>query len=110
MTQPVYDPRLLREFLERLGPSDVPVLVGIMPLQSHRHAEFIHNELAGVSVPEDVRERMRLAGEHGIREGLAAAQDFLQEVHSWVQGTYLMPSFGRYEVVGELVRAALALR
>jgi homocysteine S-methyltransferase len=109
MTQPVYDARLLREFLERLGPIDIPVLVGIMPLQSHRHAEFIHNELAGVSVPEEVRERMRLAGENGIAEGLAASQDFLQEVHGWVQGTYLMPSFGRYEVVGELVRSARAL-
>ncbi len=77
-----------------------------MPLQSYRHAEFIHNELAGVVVPEAVRERMRLAGERGIEEGLALSRDLLEQTRSMVNGVYLMPSFGRYEVVAELVVAA----
>jgi len=109
MTQQVYSAEILRGFLDRLGPLDVPVIVGIMPLQSHRHAEFIHNELAGVFVPEDVRERMRKAGENGIAEGLAHARELLEECRPFVNGTYLVPSFGRYEVVGELVTLARRL-
>jgi len=106
MTQQIYSASLLESFLERLGPIDVPVLVGIMPLQSYRHAEFIHNELAGVFVPDDVRERMRLAGENGIAEGIAQARELLEACRPMVQGTYLVPSFGRVEVVGELVTLA----
>jgi len=106
MTQQVYSAEILRSFLDRLGPLDIPVIVGIMPLQSYRHAEFIHNELAGVFVPEDVRERMRLAGDNGIAEGIAQARELLEECRSFVNGVYLVPSFGRVEVVGELVTLA----
>lgn len=109
MTQQLYSAELLRTFLEKLGPIEIPVLVGIMPLQSHRHAEFIHNELAGVFVPEDVRERMRAAGENGAAEGIAQARELLEACRPLVQGTYLVPSFGRYEVVGELVTLAKQL-
>jgi len=109
MTQQIYSAEILASFLDRLGPISVPVLVGIMPLQSHRHTEFIHNELPGVFVPEAVRERMRLAGENGIAEGIAHARELLEECRPYVQGTYLIPSFGRYEVVGELVTLAKQL-
>jgi homocysteine S-methyltransferase len=106
MTQQIYSAQILESFLQRLGPIDVPLLVGIMPLQSSRHAEFIHNELAGVFVPEDVRERMRAAGENGIAEGIAQARELLEECRPMVSGVYLVPSFGRVEVVGELVTLA----
>jgi len=109
MTQQIYSAEILRSFLERLGPIDIPLLIGIMPLQSHRHTEFIHNELAGVFVPEPVRERMRLAGENGVAEGVAQAGELLEACRPMVQGTYLVPSFGRYEVVGELVTLAKGL-
>lgn len=110
MTQPLYSADILERFLERLGPVRTPILLGIMPLQSYRHAEFIHNELAGVVVPDEVRERMRLAGERGIEEGLALSRDLLEQTRSMVNGVYLMPSFGRYEVVAELVVAAKRAR
>ena len=106
MTQQIYSCDILRSFLDRLGPIDVPVIVGIMPLQSYRHAEFIHNELAGVFVPDDVRERMRRAGENGKEEGIAQAAELLDECRPYVQGAYLVPSFGRYEIVGELITQA----
>jgi len=106
MTQQIYSADLLESFLERLGPISVPVLVGIMPLQSHRHTEFIHNELPGVFVPEDVRVRMRDAGENGVAEGITQARELLEACRPFVAGTYLVPSFGRYEVVGELVTLA----
>ncbi len=106
MTQPVWDPALVRSFFARLGPTDVPVLLGVLPLQNHRHAEFLHNELAGVSIPLEFRERMRRAGEAGIPEGLAIAREFLDDMRGECAGIYIMPSFGRYEVAAELVVAA----
>ncbi len=109
MTQQLYSAEMLKSFLERLGPIDVPVLVGIMPLQSSRNAEFVHNEVPGVFVPEDVRERMRKAGENGVAEGIAQSRELLEECRPYVAGTYLIPAFGRYEVVGELVTLAKRL-
>ena len=104
MTQPIYDVNQLVNFLDRVGPIPIPLILGVMPLQSHKHAEFLHNELPGVTIPGAVRERMRRAGEHGIAEGILQAQEFLSEAQRYVQGIYLMPSFGRYEMVGELVK------
>src|SRR5205823_3123330 len=104
MTQPVYDVSQLLSFLDRVGPIPIPLILGVMPLQSHKHAEFLHNELPGVTIPDAVRERMREAGEHGIAEGILQAQEFLAEAQRHVRGIYLMPSFGRYEMVAELVK------
>jgi homocysteine S-methyltransferase len=109
MTQQIYSAEILERFLDKLGAISVPVLVGIMPLQSSKHAEFIHNELAGVFVPDDVRERMRDAGENGKAEGIAQARELLEACRPMVNGTYLVPSFGRVEVVGELVTLAKGL-
>ena len=110
MTQPVYDLATLTEFFERLGPVDVPVLLGILPLMSSRHTEFIHNELAGVVVPDDVRERMREAGDAGAAAGLEIAYEQIEETRDfeWVSGVYIMPSFGRYEVAAELIERVRA--
>lgn len=112
MTQPVYDRRTVEEFFERLGPIDVPVLLGVLPLMSSRHAEFIHNELAGVEVPQATRDRMRAAGEAGASAGLEIAMEHVQETADleFVSGIYIMPSFGRYEVAAEMVRQVRALR
>lgn len=108
MSQPIYDVAVLRRFLERYhehyGALGRPLLLGVMPLQSSRHTEFLHNEVPGIAIPDAVRERMRKAGEHGLQEGLAMAQDLLAAAQEHVQGAYLMPSFGRYEMVGELVK------
>jgi homocysteine S-methyltransferase len=106
MTQPAYDFDVVRTFFERLGPIEVPVLLGVLPLMSSRHTEFIHNELAGVTVPDAVRERMRLAGEAGAAAGLEIALEHVQATRAlpFVSGIYVMPSFGRYEVAAELVR------
>jgi homocysteine S-methyltransferase len=104
MMQPLYDLEQLQSFLQRVGPVPIPLILGVMPLQSHKHAEFLHNELPGVTIPDAVRERMRQAGERGMAEGVLQAQEFLADAQHYVQGVYFMPSFGRYEMVGELVR------
>jgi len=64
----------------------------------------MHNEVPGIIVPQALRNRMRRAGENGIAEGLAQSRELLDATRDLVQGVYLMPSFGRYEVVAELVR------
>ncbi|MBV8717290.1 MAG: hypothetical protein JOZ65_19690 [Chloroflexi bacterium] len=81
-----------------------------MPLQSYRHAEFCHNELAGVVIPADVLEQMREAGDQGMQVGFEQARAFLNEMYDRVQGALFVPSFHRYEMVAELVRDAVSLR
>ena len=104
MSQPLYDRQTLERFLERTGPLPIPFLLGVLPLQSSRHAEFMHNEVPGIVIPETLRARMRAAGENSIAEGLDQARTLIRNTNDLVQGVYLMPSFGRYEVVAELVR------
>lgn len=105
MTQPVFAFQTWIDFLEiyrrRYGPIPVPVLLGVLPLQSTRHAEFLHNEVPGIRLTDDARERMRLAGNQGRREGIRLAQELILEARDQVQGIYIMPSFGRYEVAAE---------
>jgi homocysteine S-methyltransferase len=102
LTQPVYDVEQLGRFLERVRPVTVPVLVGILPLVSFRNAEFLHNEVPGMQVPEEIRERMRKASDESKEvaqsEGLAIAREALAASRSFVeiQGCYIMPPFGRY--------------
>jgi homocysteine S-methyltransferase len=98
MTQPVYELASWERFLDRLGGlSRVPILIGILPLQSFRHAEFLHNEVPGIHVPEEVREAMRAAGNEGQRVGVQLARELLSKCRSLANGVYLMPSFGRFE-------------
>jgi homocysteine S-methyltransferase len=103
MTQPVFEPETLDHYLRRVGRPPRPLLVGVLPLQSSRHAEFLHHEVPGIHIPEWVRRRMAEAGNRGREEGLRLAAELLDAIADRVHGVYLMPSFGRYEVVAELV-------
>ncbi|HET9582063.1 MAG TPA: bifunctional homocysteine S-methyltransferase/methylenetetrahydrofolate reductase [Gemmatimonadota bacterium] len=107
MSQPVFDAGELARFLADLGAPSVPVLAGILPLHSYRNAEFLHNEVPGMRIPEEIRERMRrvpgrrAAAAEGVRiarEALAAVLE-VEGVH----GAYLMPPFGRYEMALEVL-------
>jgi 5,10-methylenetetrahydrofolate reductase len=104
MTQPIYEPETLDAFERRVGRLPVPVLVGVLPLQSFRHAEFLHNEVPGITIPDWIRDRMRVAGSAGRDEGFGLARQLLDGLVDRIDGAYLMPSFGRYEVCAALVR------
>jgi methionine synthase / methylenetetrahydrofolate reductase(NADPH) len=109
MTQPIYELAAWERFLDRLGDRpDVPILVGILPLQSFRHAEFLHNEVPGIQVPDWVRDRMRDAGNAGQHVGVELARELLDRCRSSAAGVYLMPSFGRYENCLEVLGAGPA--
>jgi homocysteine S-methyltransferase len=104
-TQPVYDLDTLDRFLARAGGSPVPVLVGLLPLHSFRHAEFLHNEVPGITIPDDVRAGLKAAGEGALRAGVEMAQRLARDIRARYAGAYLMPSFGRFEVVAEVLDA-----
>ncbi len=110
MTQPLYGlgqvEAMFREARRRFGEGGVPVplLLGILPLQSARHAEFLHNEVPGITIPDEARAAMHAAGERGAEVGLEQSLAILEQVADAVAGTYIMPSFGRYEQCAELVR------
>ncbi len=105
MTQPVYDPRVLERLLDDVAALGLPVLVGILPLASYRNAEFLHNEVPGMTIPDEIRERMRVAGggAAGRKEGVAIAREMLSAVKDRVAGAYIMPPFGRYELAVEVI-------
>jgi methionine synthase I (cobalamin-dependent)/5,10-methylenetetrahydrofolate reductase len=102
MTQPIYELAPLERFLDLVGTPPIPLLLGCIPLHSSRHAEYLHNEVPGITIPDPVRQRMKEAGEQGREEGLRLAQELLHETRHLVQGVYLMPSYGRYDIVGRL--------
>ncbi len=104
MTQPIYELMPLLRFLDRVGQPAIPLILGCIPLHSSRHAEYLHNEVPGITIPDVVRQRMRAAGEKGHEEGLKLSQELLNSARSMVQGVYLMPSYGRYDVVSALAK------
>ena len=112
MTQPIYDIEPLERFRATFGPVNVPMLLGMIPLHSSKHAEYLHNEVPGISVPEAVRERMREAGERGREVGIELARDVIVQARErgLIQGCYLAPSYGRFDLVGDLARELLRVK
>jgi homocysteine S-methyltransferase len=109
LTQTIFDPAKVEQFLKRYeqlhGPLSLPVLVGVLPLYGARHAAFLHNEVPGIDIPTSIRERINAAGDTAPHVGIAIAQELLHDLRGMVQGTYLMPPFGKYEMAAEIVEA-----
>lgn len=112
LSMPTFSADTLRTFRkayeERHGTLSLPILVGVLPIATARHAEFLHNELPGVSIPDDVRARIAAAGGKKKREeaeGLGIAVDLVRELRSDAAGIYLMPPFGRYDIASEIVES-----
>lgn len=102
ITQPVFDPDQLEVFLRSVEDVRIPVIAGIWPLVSARNAEFLANEVPGVTVPDDVLQRMRKASdkskEHALAEGISIAREMLERVRGSVQGVQVSAPFGRVEL------------
>jgi methionine synthase I (cobalamin-dependent)/5,10-methylenetetrahydrofolate reductase len=109
LTQPVFDPELARTFLNhfqaRFGELQLPILVGVLPLYSARHAAFLHNEVPGIQIPESIQTRIQKAGDHAPRIGVQVAIELLESLSEMVQGAYLMPPFSRYDMAAEIIEA-----
>lgn len=110
MTQPVFDPDVLQRFLDATAHLDLRVLIGILPLASTKNAEFLHHNVPGMRIPDDVRARMQNATasrEAQQAEGVAIAAEALAKLKDRVQGVYLMPPFGRVEMAKEIIQRVL---
>jgi methionine synthase / methylenetetrahydrofolate reductase(NADPH) len=105
MTQPVYDPKQVESFLKMIAHLRTPVLIGILPLYSHKNAEFLHNEVPGMRIPDDIRERMHRAGsgDQAQAEGVAIAQEALLAAKDLAQGAYIMPPFNKVELAVRVI-------
>jgi methionine synthase / methylenetetrahydrofolate reductase(NADPH) len=102
ITQPVFDVAVLERFLSQIEGMHLPVVAGIWPLLSYRNAQFMNNEVPGVSVTDEVMERMRIASEkskeHGLREGIAIARETLERVRGRVAGVQVSAPLGRVDL------------
>ena len=110
LSQPIYDPQAAICFIEQAqqalgGPIGVPILMGILPLASARHAAFLHNEVPGLTIPEHIRERMERAGANAAAEGIKIAIELVEQMRPYVQGIYLMPPFNRFDYAAEIIEA-----
>jgi homocysteine S-methyltransferase len=109
MTQPVYDARLVERFLDDTRAFGLPILIGLLPLASHRNAEFLHHNVPGMQIPAEIRSRMARAGQGPAAraEGVKIAREALGEVQRRVAGAYIMPPFDRVESALEIVSGFL---
>jgi homocysteine S-methyltransferase len=107
VTQPVFDLFAMRQFLDRIERVRIPVLAGVTPLESLRHAEFMANEVPGVIVPESVLDRMRHAEEEGrgAEEGLAIARELVAELAGRVQGLQVTVASGAVDRALQVLEA-----
>ncbi|MBU8902266.1 MAG: bifunctional homocysteine S-methyltransferase/methylenetetrahydrofolate reductase [Victivallales bacterium] len=99
ITQPVFDSNALFEFMEKIADLKIPIIAGIWPLASYRNAQFMKNEVPGVSVPDEIMERMAAveSREEQAAVGIAIAREAVEELHEHVQGIQVSAPFGNID-------------
>ncbi len=107
ITQPIYRAEDGEKFLAKNesqhGPLDRPVLIGVLPLVSLKHANFLNHEVPGISIPDDIIARMEKAGDHAAQEGARIAVELIEQIKPWAQGVYIMPQFSRFDLIAEII-------
>jgi homocysteine S-methyltransferase len=109
LTQPIYrsedGPKFLEAYEAKYGKLDKPVLVGILPLVSIRHVNFLHHEVPGIFIPEGTRQRVEAAGEDGTKAGVEIAVELVDKLKAWAGGVYLMPQFNKFDMIAEIIES-----
>ena len=111
LTQPIYraddGPKLIKAYEAKYGKLNKPILAGILPLVSAKHANFLHHEVPGVFIPEEARKRIESAddAERGAKVGVEIAIELIEGIKSWAGGIYVMPQFHRYDMISEIIMA-----
>jgi homocysteine S-methyltransferase len=111
LTQPIYrptdGPNLIEAYEAKHGKLDKPILAGVLPLVSAKHANFLHNEVPGVFIPDEARRKIENAGdtESGVKVGVELAVELIEQIKGWASGVYFMPQFHRYDMVAEIIEA-----
>ncbi len=106
-TQPLFEKRHIDQVMEAVQPHKLPAFIGILPLKHTRHAEFMHNEVPGIEVPDWLRTEMSNApdDEAGTEIGIKHGVELSQYVKKVAQGLYLMPPFGSAAIAGRIIDA-----
>ncbi|NPV93184.1 MAG: bifunctional homocysteine S-methyltransferase/methylenetetrahydrofolate reductase [Firmicutes bacterium] len=105
MTQPVYDAETVKKIHRSTRHLEVPIFIGIMPLVSLRNAEYLHNEVPGIRLADEVLRRMgQFSGEAARREGIRIAVELLDTAMEYFRGIYLITPFNHYQITAELTR------
>jgi len=104
-SQPIYDIEVVEHFRKKTAHLNLPVLIGILPLCSYRHAQFLHNEVPGITIPKNILKRMqRSTPEEEMQEGLKIACEFVRDVKGLVDGIFFIPPFDKYHLVEEIIK------
>lgn len=102
VTQPIYDKPGADEIADAIRDIDIPVIMGILPLRTPRHAEFLHTKVAGITVPDVLRQRMHRAA-NPVAEGAANAREMVDTARNRFAGACIMPPFDHYEVMVDIL-------
>jgi methionine synthase I (cobalamin-dependent)/5,10-methylenetetrahydrofolate reductase len=109
ITQPIYRAEdgssLLEKYEAKYGKLNKPILAGILPLVSVKHANFLHNEVPGIFIPDETRKRIEAGGENGTHVGVEVAVELIDQLKAWAGGVYLMPQFHKFDMVAEIIEA-----
>ena len=109
ITQPIYraqdGPLLLEKYAAKYGELNKPILTGILPLVNVRHANFLHNEVPGIFIPDEIRKRIEAAGEDGVKAGVEITVELIDQLKAWAGGVYIMPQFHKFDMVAEIIEA-----
>lgn len=110
LSQAVFEPQVAERFLRRYEELEghaleLPVLMGVMPLYSLKHARFLDNEIPGINIPPAIMQRIEDAGEDAAAEGVRIAQELLRDMKDFVRGAYIIPAYGRYELAAQVIDA-----
>jgi methionine synthase I (cobalamin-dependent)/5,10-methylenetetrahydrofolate reductase len=109
LTQPIYRSedglKLIAAYEAKHGKLNKPILVGILPLVSAKHANFLHNEVPGIFIPDQARQRIESARDQGANVGVELAVELIEEIKGWASGVYIMPQFHRFDMVAEIIEA-----
>ena len=107
LTQPIYraedGPSLLAAYEAKYGKLNKPILVGILPLVSAKHANFLNHEVPGISITDESLRSMEAAGENAAKVGVELAVELVTSLKRWANGIYIMPQFNRFDMVAEIV-------
>jgi methylenetetrahydrofolate reductase (NADPH) len=102
VTQPVYDEQAVQDLAAAINPIGLPVILGILPLRTAKHAEFLHHKVAGIAIPESVRQMMHMATD-SVAQGVANARLVLSAGREYFAGACIMPPFDHYEVLSDIL-------
>ncbi len=111
LTQPIYSIEPLKNFLrlyeEKHGKFPIPILTGILPLVTSRHAAFLDQEVPGIEIPTEIHTAMQKAGDNSAKTGIKLAIDLIKQLKDISQGIYLMPAFNRFDYAAEIVETCV---